>query len=99
MSTITAYNKSIGRNDIELESKEEQEFRKAIEEELKTWLRLPKTRDFILFLGKRELELLNAARNCSKVKLSNENTDKNLQKSIAYREIIDYLVTNKIPTE
>lgn len=103
MSQVSAYNRMSGRSKEEDLTPEEEsakiELKNLELEELKRWIQLPKTKDLLVFLGKRELELLNNARNCSKMKLGNENTDKNLQKSIAYREIIDYLTQNKQPTE
>lgn len=99
MSHQAAYNQMAKRVPLpdEEEIKEQQENRLLLEEELKHWLNLPKTKEFLTFLAQKELELLNNARNCSRSKLGNENTDKNLQKSIAYREVIDYLITNKKP--
>src|SRR6266496_4498481 len=93
MSFQAAYNKSASR-DIEFEPKTDLISEEEKQEEIKKWLSLPITKQFLLFLGKRELELLNIARNCAKVKLGNENTDKNLLKAVAYREIIDYLVSD-----
>ena len=94
MSFTSAYNKSASR-DIELESKDDLILEEIKKEEVKKWLSFPITQQFLIFLAKRELELLNTARNCCKAKLGNENTDKNLLKSVAYREIIDYITANK----
>ncbi len=98
MSFQNAYNKSASR-DIEFTPAEEQTEILIKQEELKKWLTHPFTRDFLLFLGKRELELLNNSRNCVKVNLNHENITRNLLKAIAYREVIDFLVENKPPVK
>ena len=97
MSIATAYSKMSGRDSVEDVSKDDAD-KILLENELKQWLALQKTKELLLFLAQRELQLLNNARNCVKVKLGNENTDKNLLKSVAYREVIDYLIENKQPT-
>lgn len=99
MSIQKAYSRMAGRIPEQTQDEVDQENTEKVlaESELKRWLDLPKTKELIIFLGKRELELLDNARNCSRVKLGNENTDKNLQKSIAYREVIEFLTQNKLP--
>jgi len=98
MSFTSAYNKSASR-DIEFTPQEEATEILLKTEELKKWLNLPFTRELLLFLGKRELELLNNARNCSNVSSKNDNTDKNLHKSSAIREVIEFMTENKKPKE
>lgn len=96
MSFQKAYNTSVGRKDLEYESIDDHE-KLLIQDELKRWLDLSKTKELLLFLAKRELDLLNAARNSSKISLKNDNTDRNLLKSLGIREVIDYILENKQP--
>ena len=98
MSFQNAYSKSASR-DIEFTPQEEATEILLKTEEIKKWLNLPLTRELLLFLGKRELELLSLARNSANVSSKNDNTDKNLHKSSAIREVIDYLIENKKPKE
>ncbi len=98
MSFQSSYNKSANR-DIEFTPKEPDVSEQIIEEERRKWLLLTITRDFILFLGRRELELLNSARNAAKIDFQNEAIIKNLIKATAYRELIDYLVERKLPNK
>ncbi|HEX9232720.1 MAG TPA: hypothetical protein VF849_01590, partial [Blattabacteriaceae bacterium] len=98
MSFTSAYNKSASR-DIELEVKEDNLTEQLKKEEFEKWLRLPFTQELILFLGKRELTLLNNARNSAKANLQSENIAKNLLKAVGYREVIEFLTTNKHPID
>ena len=98
MSFQNAYNKSASR-EIEFEPKENSVEVEIQKEEIKKWLALPITRELLLFLGRRELELLNNSRNAVKISLLHENIAKNLLKAIAYREVIEYLTINKKPVD
>jgi len=98
MSFQDAYSKSANR-DIEFNPKENSIDGEIQKEELKKWLALPITRELIFFLAKRELELLNNARNSAKANLQSENIAKNLLKAAAYREVIDRLIENKNPVD
>jgi len=98
MSFQSAYNKSASRS-IEFEPKEGSIEVDIQKEELRKWLNLPITKELVFFLAKRELELLNNARNSAKANLQSENIAKNLLKACAYREVIDRLIENKNPVD
>ncbi len=99
MSFQNAYNKSASR-EIEFEPKDENVLTEELKkEEIRKWLQHPISRELIFFLGKRELELLNNARNCAKSNLQSEGITKNLLKAVSVREIIEYLTQNKLPQD
>ncbi len=95
MSFQQAYNKSANRN-VEFISKDEVEL-DLRKEEIRKWLQHPISRELILFLGKRELELLNNARILVRIDIKSDNITKNLLKAVGYREVIEYLTQNKQP--
>lgn len=97
MSTTKAYDRMSGRvKDIETEPADEHA-KLLAEEELKTWLNMERTQNLLTFLARRELELLNAARNCSRVN-SDSATNRLLHVSIGYREVIEFITENKQST-
>ncbi len=98
MSTQSAYNQMAKRNvssDVETETKEDHEERLLQESTLKTWLDLAKTKELLIFLAWRELDLLNSARNCSNLINNSENIAKNLHISMGIREVINYITIGK----
>jgi len=97
MSTVRAYDRMSGRvADIETEPKDEHA-KLIAEEELKTWLTMEKTQNLLIYLARRELELLNAARNSSRLN-SDNSTNRFLHISIGIREVIEYITENKQST-
>lgn len=64
-----------------------------LENQHKSWLENPNTKSLIIFLAKRELDCLNAARNS--VGKNRELTDQFLYRSKEIRKVIKYVETGR----
>ena len=87
----------LATNGEDKEEKEKIEFeKKIIEDQRNEWLTNPNTQSLLIFLAKRELQCLDAARN--NVGKSVELTNQFLYRSKETRKIINYVETGRDET-